>query len=72
MVAAQNTNTDSVRARRQASLRIQTPHHKRGEPLQQFAQVEVTCNPYLADQTVPAGLLMGTPTALPYSVHEPS
>ncbi|GAA6118734.1 hypothetical protein Acidovoranil_08370 [Acidovorax sp. FG27] len=27
---------------------------------------------YFAAQTVPDGLLMGTPTALPYSVHEPS
>jgi hypothetical protein len=28
--------------------------------------------PYLAAQMVPAGLVMGTPTELPYSVHEPS
>ena len=27
---------------------------------------------YCAPQTVPAGLLIGTPTALPYSVQEPS
>jgi hypothetical protein len=27
---------------------------------------------HLAAQMVPAGLVMGTPTALPYSVHEPS
>jgi hypothetical protein len=27
---------------------------------------------YLEAQTVPLGLLIGTPTALPYSVHEPS
>ena len=28
--------------------------------------------PYLAAQIVPAGLLIGRPTELPYSVHDPS